>query len=95
MYEEWFEKLARDLGIVNVKQTKTYIEIELPMELSKKINGEELFMLAYDISNKFRFSYKLNHNYIILDIVALEKHFLIYLINLLDKVKNELNIKKN
>ena len=95
MYEEWFEKLARDLGIVNVKQTKTYIEIELPMELSKKINGEELFMLAYDISNKFRFSYKLNHIYIILDIVTLEKHFLIYLIDLLDKIQNELIIKKN
>ena len=43
MYEEWFEYLAGSLNITNVVNTKNYIDIELPKELSVKINGEELF----------------------------------------------------
>jgi transcription-repair coupling factor (superfamily II helicase) len=89
MYEEWFEKLANSLGIVNVKQTKTFIELELPLEMSSRIDGEKLFMMAYGISNNFRFSYKLEHIYVTLDIVNLDKHFLIYLVEFLDKLEKE------
>ncbi len=88
MYEEWFEKVARKLKIVNIKQTKTFIEIELPLELSNKIDGEKLFMIANDVCNNFRFSYRLNHIYVILDIVNLDKHFIYYLVELLEKINN-------
>ena len=86
MYEEWFEKLAKTLEITSLKQTKTFIELEISEKISKKINGEELFFMAYEISKSFRFTYKNNKIYIILDIVNLDKHFLIYLINLLEKI---------
>ena len=38
MYEEWFEKLAKKLNITKVKQTKNFIEIEMPEELTNKIS---------------------------------------------------------
>ena len=93
MYEEWFEKLAKKLEIENSKQTKTFIELELSENISKKIDGEKLFFMAYNITKMFRFSFKNNKIHIILDTVKLDKHFLIYLIQLLEKINTELIIK--
>lgn len=95
MYEEWFEKLARSLRIINVKQTKTYIELELPLDISNQLDGEKLFMMANDICKNFRFMYKLNHIYIILDIVNLERHFLCYLVDLLENLRDILKKEKD
>ena len=93
MYEEWFEKLAKKLEIENSKQTKTFIELELSENISKKIDGEKLFFIAYEISKMFRFSFKNNKIHIILDTVKLDNHFLIYLIQLLEKIYTELIVK--
>lgn len=93
MYEEWFEKLAKKLEIENSRQTKTFIELELSENISKKIDGEKLFLMAYDISKMFRFSFKNNRIHIILDTVKLDNHFLIYLIKLLEKINAELIVK--
>lgn len=87
MYEEWFEKIAKSLGINKVVTMKNNIDIELPCELSSKIDGERLFNDAYSISKMFRFLYKDSSIHIILDTIKLEKHFLIYLIELLEKIK--------
>lgn len=93
MYEEWFEKIAKSLGINKVITMKNNIDIELPCELSSKINGERLFNDAYSISKMFRFLYKDSSIHIILDTIKLEKHFLIYLIELLEKIKGyKLNV---
>ena len=46
MYEEWFEKLARQLSIIDVRTTKNSIEIIFSEEASKKIDGEKIFMEA-------------------------------------------------
>ena len=86
MYEEWFEKLAQKLEIKTVKQTKTLIDLELSEDISKKINGEDLFMISYKICKKFKLSYKENKIHIILELVNLEKHFLLYIIDLLTKI---------
>lgn len=86
MYEEWFEKLANRLEIKTVKQTKTMIDLELSERVSKCINGEELFMMSYEISRNFKLNYHENKIHIILELVNLEKHFLIYIIELLTKV---------
>ena len=56
------------------------VDLELSSNVSKKINGEELFMLSYEVSKRFKLSYKENKIHIILEIVNLEKHFLLYLI---------------
>ena len=93
MYEEWFEKIAKSLGINKVVTMKNNIDIELPCELSSKIDGERLFNDAYPISKMFRFLYKDSSIHIILDTIKLEKHFLIYLIELLEKIKGyKLNV---
>ena len=90
MYEEWFEKLASKLGIKKVNQTKTFVDLELSENISKKINGEELFMLSYEVCKKFKLSYKENKIHIILEIVNLDKHFLLYLIELLTRVLDKI-----
>ena len=86
MYEEWFEKLANKLEIKKVKQTKTMIDLELSDAVSSKINGEELFMMSYEICKKIKLGYKDNKIHIILDIVNLDRHFLTYLIDLLTRL---------
>ena len=89
MYEEWFEKLANKLEIKNVNQTKTFIDLELSEGISNLINGEDLFITSYEISKNFRLSFKDNKIHIILDFVNLDKHFVIYLIKLLDTLVNK------
>ena len=94
MYEEWFEKLASKLEIRRVKQSKTMIDLELSEDLSQKVNGEELFMLAYEVCKKFKLGYKENKIHIVLEIVNLEKHFLLYLIELLSRLLESLDNKE-
>ena len=91
MYEEWFEKLACEFEIVNVKQNDIMIELELSENMSNKIDGEKLFIYAYQICPRFKFSYKNKKIYIRLDFAKLEKHFLIYIIELLTKIKDSFN----
>lgn len=91
MYEEWFEKLASKLEIKRVRQSKTMLDLELSEDISKKINGEDLFMMSYEVSKKFKLAYKDNKIHIVFDIVNLEKHFLLYLIELLTKVLEKYN----
>ena len=91
MYEEWFEKLAKKKGIIKINQTKTTIEIIFNREISSRIDGEKLFMDAYKISKFFKFNYHNNCLGITLELVKLEKHYIYYLINLL----NNLKLKEN
>ena len=89
MYEEWFEKLAKDLDIIKVNQSKTKIEIIFSADKSSKIDGEKLFMKAYDISPYFKFNYKNRCLSIILELVRLNKHYIYYLIDLLKEITNK------
>ena len=91
MHEEWFEKQARKLNIIECRQTKNFVEIVLPKDVSLKIDGENLFFTAYEICKYFRFSYSDNKIHIILDTIKLDKHFIFYLNNLLEEII--LNIK--
>ena len=95
MYEELFEKLAKKIEVINVVQTNSYIDLELSSQISKKIDGESLFLLAYDVSENFRLKFNNNKIHIILDFINLDKHFLVYLIEissrLIDLLKKERN----
>ena len=90
MHEEWFEKQARELNITKSKQNKNYIELVLPRDISSKIDGEMLFFTAYDICKYFRFSYIENEIHIILDLIKLDKHFIFYFNELLDKILEDI-----
>ena len=89
MYEEWFEKIAQSLKIKNIRQIKNKITIELPTELTQKIDGEKLFVNIYKIHKNFKLSYKDNIIFVNFDISNLDKHFLIYLIEMLEMLKKE------
>lgn len=94
MYEEWFEKLASKLEIKRVKQTKTAIDLELSENISKMVNGEELFLMSYEISKRFKLNFKDDKIHIILELINLEKHFLLYFIELLTRLIDSLKLEK-
>lgn len=86
MYEEWFEKLADKLKLAKVNQTKNSIEMVFPMDIVSKLNTEEIFMDAFQITNMFRFISRGNNLVIVLDIIKLDKHPVYYLVELLNKI---------
>ena len=86
MYQEWFEKLALKLNITNVHQTKENIEIELPEDVSNKLDGEKLFLIVYNINPQFRLRYYMKKISFTLPLKKLDKHFVYYLIPLLNKI---------
>ena len=89
MYEEWFEKLALRLNISKVVQNSNYIEIYIPRDVSEKVDGEKLFMVLYSINPKFNLKY-LNKEIIIkLSLNGLDKHYLYYLVPLLEEIIKE------
>ena len=85
MYEEWLEKISNSIGVEKYIQSKNSVTCILSTETSNNINGEKLFYLANDISRMFRFSYKDNKIYIILDTIKLEKNWIFYMIELLNQ----------
>ena len=93
MYEELFEKEMRSLSIKKVNQTKNFVAITLSKELTKNIDGELLFLDVISLTRKFRFSMKNEELTITLDTVGLDKHFIYYLIDMLDILKK--SIKNN
>lgn len=89
MYEEWFEKLACKLKISKVKQTKNSIEMYFSGEVISKLNMEDVFMDAFNITSMFRFISRGGDIVIVLDIIKLERHPVYYLVELLDKIYNK------
>ena len=89
MYEEWFEKQAHTLGITNVKQSDREIEIELPKELSSKIEGDKFFVQAYNINPRFRLKYLHEQVIIALTLLNQKEHFLYYVVPLMEEVINQ------
>ena len=57
MYEEWFQKEADSLNITNIKYVGNNIEIEMPENISDKLDGEKLFLEIYTINSKFKMRY--------------------------------------
>jgi transcription-repair coupling factor (superfamily II helicase) len=83
MYEEWFEKIAKEKGVEKVNQTKINIELIFSKEKSKSIVANDLFMKATSISNMFRITYKEHRMRVVLDTIKLDKHWLYYIVELI------------
>ena len=88
MYEEWFEKLAQELHITNVENRNNTLKVELPEDVSNKMDGEKLFLVTYNIHPKFRLSYFNKKINIALPLLNLDKHFIYYIVDLLTKIKD-------
>lgn len=89
MYEEYFEKLAQKLNINKVNQQKLYVELTLNKDIVEKIKFDKLFIEAYDICSKFSFKTSNNNVIIHLNISNLEKHFIYYLVDILNLIVKE------
>ena len=92
MYEEWLEKLGNKLEVKTIKQTNTFIELEISKEMSGKIDGEKLFYTAYEISKNFKLKQVDGKIHIILSLVNLDKHNVFYLIDLFNKIISDNNL---
>ena len=86
MYEKLFEYLAKEKGIEKIRETKNNVTFILSKEHSSNINGEYLFMKANDISKFIRFTYRLDKLNIIIDTIKLDKHYLYYIVELLENM---------
>ncbi len=91
MYEEWFEKLANTLNITRVTQTKSYVELNLPEELSNKLKADKLFLESYNINPNLKFKYQNKMIKISLMLKQNDKHFLYTFVPLLELIKSEIN----
>jgi len=83
MYQEWFEKLARDKGIEKVNQNKNSIDILFTKEKTDTLDINDLYYKTIDISKSFRFSYEYKRLKVTLDTIKLEKHWLYYALEFL------------
>lgn len=83
MYEEWFEKLAKKVSLVNVWQTKNSIELLFDKKIINLIKIDDLFIKAFEITPMFRFQSRGDNVVITLDTVKLDKHPVYYLVELL------------
>ena len=95
MQQELFEKIANDLNIKEIKQSKNFIEIVIPNSIIEYITPQELFMKVATNSKNFRFKMKERKLIVILDLVNLEKHFIYYLLDLLNIIKKILRDKNS
>ena len=86
------EEIANKLGIKRVRQTDSLIELEIPEDISNRLEGDKLFLVVYNINPRFKLSYRMKKIYISLPIVNLEKHFIYYEVRLLNEIINMLNI---
>ena len=90
MHQEWLEKMSKRLGITNVKQNKTSIDILLSHEMTNRLNVQELFIKTSNIGRMFRFSLKGKCLFISLNLNNLDKHFIFYLIDLFKLIDENL-----
>jgi len=86
MYSEYFEKLSDKVGVREVKYNRNSIDVVFNKEITSKIDGQKLFFEVSNISRMFRFSMRGNLLVVTLDIVKLDKHYIYYLIDLLNTV---------
>ena len=90
MYEEWFEKMAKSLNIETVINNEKLVDIVLPSKISSKIQGDKLFIAAYELNHNFKLDYRNKEIHVILDKNKLNQHYLMYLIGILIKIKEML-----
>lgn len=86
MYEKLFEYLSVNKGIEKLRESKTNVTFVMDEKHSAEVNGEYLFMKASKITKFIRFEYKQDRLNIILETIKLDKHYLYYIVELLDAI---------
>ena len=87
MLEELFECNAKKKGIFKVIQTEREISVFITNVVSKRQNGANLLSELFKINPNFEIKYINNILRISLKTNNLEKHFLHYLVKMLDVIE--------
>ena len=75
------------MDVQSVIDEEKSVSIQLSDDASSKLKGDELFIEVYRINENFKLNYKNDCIYVILEKKKLKKHYLMYLIALLIKIK--------
>lgn len=95
MYEELFEKKAIELNLKRIEQTNQNILIYLPKELLKNIKVLDLMYDLNKINNNIKIKEKSKNIIIDFKINNLDKHFIYYLIDIIEVLNKQNDIIKN
>lgn len=87
MFEELFQVLAKKKDVKKVEQLESKIVIYFSVQKSSAINGSELLSNLFKISTNFDVSYVNKILKITLNTRGLEKHFLYYLVKMIDVIE--------
>ena len=87
MREELFESLAKQKGVASVTQLQNKITVVFNKDTSSKINGAVLLTRLFKLSKAFSVEYKLGRIEVSLGLTNLEKHFVYYLLDLLEIIE--------
>ena len=86
MYTKWFDKLVDLLNIISVNNTRNFIEMVFSKDTISKLDMEDVFVLAYKITDRFKFQARGKDVVISLNTIRIDKHPVYYLVELLDKI---------
>ena len=86
MYTKWFDKLVDLLNIISVNNTRNFIEMVFSKETISNLDMEDVFVLAYKITDRFKFQGRGKDVVISLNTIRIDKHPVYYLVELLDKI---------
>lgn len=89
MYQEWFEKLAKELEIEKVNHTKNSVELVFSKNITNQLDGEKIFVDAFKITPMFRFKMLREKLIVVLDTIKLDNHYIYYLVDLLSKIEKK------
>ena len=87
MLEELFQSNAKKKGIFKVDQTNREITVYFTSEVSKRQDGSNLLVSLFKINPNFSVKYINNILRISLNITGIDKHFLYYLVKMLDVIE--------
>ena len=93
MYQELLESLLENEKISIFINNRLKITLKLDFDLVKKLDMEKLFVFTTRLNGKFNFEYKNDNLFISLNKVNLEKEYQLYLIELLNYIRD--NKKEN
>ena len=90
MYEELFSYKCKMLNINTINVTDRLAELTLSKEVSNRIKGDKLLIDVLKLSTKFNISYRNEMINFKLYYKQLDKHYIYYLVKLLEIVENNL-----
>lgn len=92
MCQEYAEKLLNHLNINIMDNNDKFISIKVPKEVYSLLSVDELFVVGSKINSNFKFIYKNEYIIIRLSKLNYDKHYIIYLLELLKYIVKAIKV---